>query len=73
MSKSKQIVSPSSPPPAQTPTELYFRSASLKKKLEKLRKGKRGEECLPDECPSGECSLNECLGRYSELREVKKR
>jgi hypothetical protein len=65
-------VNPSSPPPTQKPKEFYFQSASLKKRLEKLRKGKRGEECLSDECPLGECFANVC-DVDSELREVKKR
>jgi hypothetical protein len=36
------------------------------------RRVKRGEECLSDECPSGECFANVC-DVYEELREVKKR
>ena len=34
------------------------------------RRVKRGEECLSDECPSGECFANVC-DVYEELREVK--
>ena len=36
------------------------------------RRVMRGEECLSDECPSGECFANVC-DVYEELREVKKR